>query len=1068
MGCCSFKCYKEETVLTIEERQLDQIEIVISNQNGPNATTKILFQDKETTGIKSSSLSKEQIYQNDLEQQQDQTKNKEGNNSEMIKKTINGTMKLTPEMLVRKQCITEKFLSHYEIIKKLGQGGFGEVYLVKHLSTKNLRAAKVILRKTINCEETLLEETEILKTLDHPNIVKVLEIFADFKYYYIITEYCKGGELLDRIKTITNYSERIAAKYMKQVFSAIMYCHNKNIVHRDLKPENILFDSKDPEANLKVIDFGASEKMVNESNLTKKVGTPYYVAPEVISEPEYDKKVDVWSCGVILYILMIGRPPFRGQNDIETLRLAKLGKFNTNHERWNRLSNQVKDLIIKMIVVDPKQRINIEEAFQHDWIQNNQNNGIQDYNIIKTLSQFTAQNKLRAAIIQFISVQLVNKEESVKLSQTFKSLDINGDGTLSKEELLKGILTADIDHFQAETMMQMNLVKLILLNFYRLLLYFNKKQLLIIYKMLSKCLILMEMVQLVKMNQKIFLEEQKLIIKHGKIFQINLILIKMELLKNKNLLNFWKIFNYEYHLIFLYLFLILLFFMQPNFEECHEKKLKKYRQKFETMLYGYQTERKSFFNNYIDKEPKTCNQSPNQTKMEKNQFSLSICNPQTQRSSIRCSVNKNQQVNRRIVQKQTQQVISTNKSLNYEFSFPKWISERSDFQKWKSHSDFDINLKIVSICKMETFKRDQAQKQIVALYLQKLSLFKLMPLVLLQELAGRLTYKQIRSESDLTLCKIGEIGNCMYIIFQGTVKVIIKDICVKEFHDNEHLGRQALETDAPRNATLICTQNSHILILSRWDYQQCLNNLFKIERPKWINFINSIHFFRNFSSQKIQRLCEDLKGKFMSAKDCLYKIGDQIDNFYIVKSGVLVKKVVVNLEKSNRWPVKTKVWLQNTVATRQEITIKYESQSLLGYYEIVTQETLGLKYRTEEINAFEDCFLLFIPRIKFQDIFDLDDQKQFQELFLKLYPTTFDQLIKMVKEQDQKKKLEFKTIKDALIEGLQNADQIKLQKKTKKYKEILLNAKNRLKQYQQTKGIIQTEIRQKVMNSIYE
>ncbi|CAD8068194.1 unnamed protein product [Paramecium sonneborni] len=455
MGCCTFKLYKEEAVLTIEDRQLDQIDIEINNNNAQNVTTKILFQDKQTTGIKSSSLSKEQIYQKDQEQDQEQTKNKQENNSDMARKTISGKMKLTPEMLVRKQCITEKFLSHYEIVKKLGQGGFGEVYLVKHLSTENLRAVKVILRKTINCEEKLLEETEILKTLDHPNIVKVLEIFADFKYYYIVTEYCQGGELLDRIKTMTNYNERLAAKYMKQVFSAIIYCHHKNIVHRDLKPENILFDSKDPDANLKVIDFGASEKMVNESYLTKKVGTPYYVAPEVISEPGYDQKVDVWSCGVILYILMIGRPPFKGQNDIETLKLAKQGKFNTSHERWNRSSDQVKDLITKMIVVDPKLRINMEEAFNHIWIQNtenNENNEVQDYNIIKTLSQFSAQNKLRAAIIQFISVQLVNKEESIKLSQTFKSLDINGDGTLSREELLKGILTADIDHFQAETM----------------------------------------------------------------------------------------------------------------------------------------------------------------------------------------------------------------------------------------------------------------------------------------------------------------------------------------------------------------------------------------------------------------------------------------------------------------------------------------------------------------------------------------------------------------------------------------------------------------------------------------
>ncbi|CAD8148972.1 unnamed protein product [Paramecium octaurelia] len=452
MGCCTFKLYKEEAVLTVEDRQLDEIDAGVSHQIAGNITTQMQFHDKESNAIKSSSLSKEQFYQKHQEQQQDQPKNKEGNKSDMGRKSISGTMKLTPEMLVRKQCITEKFLSHYEIVKKLGQGGFGEVYLVKHLSTENLRAAKVILRKTISCEEKLLEETEILKTLDHPNIVKVLEIFADFKYYYIVTEYCKGGELLERIKTISKYNERQVAKYMKQVFSAIMYCHHKNIVHRDLKPENILFDSIDPDANLKVIDFGASEKMINQSCLTKKVGTPYYVAPEVISEPGYDLKVDVWSCGVILYILMIGRPPFKGSNDIETLRLAKQGKWNTNNDRWIKLSDQVKDLISKMIVVDPKKRINMEEAFNHVWIQDNQNKEIEDFNIIQTLSHFSAQNKLRAAIIQFISVQLVNKEESTKLFQTFKSLDTNGDGVLSREELLKGILVADIDHFQAENM----------------------------------------------------------------------------------------------------------------------------------------------------------------------------------------------------------------------------------------------------------------------------------------------------------------------------------------------------------------------------------------------------------------------------------------------------------------------------------------------------------------------------------------------------------------------------------------------------------------------------------------
>ncbi|CAD8095563.1 unnamed protein product [Paramecium primaurelia] len=453
MGCCACKLYNDDKAIMNPQNEIDEVQEGLEFENQQlNANSKIIIHDKETSFIKSHSLSKEQGYSKDLEQQQVQTKHKEGDTVDFVKKTISGTMKLTPEMLVRKQCITEKFLAHYEIVKKIGQGGFGEVYLVKHLSTEHLRAAKVVLRKTINCEEKLLEETEILKTLDHPNIVKVLEIFADFKYYYIVTEYCQGGELLERIKTITNYNENLAAKYMRQVFSAIQYCHQKNIVHRDLKPENILFDSRDPDANLKVIDFGASEKMIDSSNLTKKIGTPYYVAPEVLSDQGYDEKVDIWSCGVILYILLIGRPPFKGSSDIETLRLARQGKLNTNSERWLRTNQQARDLIMKMIVVDPKNRISMQEAFNHPWIQNIQQNEIEDINLIKNLSQFTAQNKLRAAIIQFISVQLVNKEESTKLFQTFKTLDQNGDGVLTKDELMKGMLSADIDHLKAEIM----------------------------------------------------------------------------------------------------------------------------------------------------------------------------------------------------------------------------------------------------------------------------------------------------------------------------------------------------------------------------------------------------------------------------------------------------------------------------------------------------------------------------------------------------------------------------------------------------------------------------------------
>ncbi|KAM3133795.1 hypothetical protein pb186bvf_014058 [Paramecium bursaria] len=446
MGCCVGSLVMEEAhgsrpiespSICIDAAMIDQI--VIEKEQLRQQT----IQDQEPRQI----ISKEKQYTSDLSSHQTKVKR------------IGGSMKISQDMLVRKYCITEKFLSHYEIIKKLGQGGFGEVYLVKQLSTGIQRAAKIIMRKTISDEEKLLEETEILKHLDHPNIVRVLEIFADFKYYYIVTEYCQGGELLDRIKTITNFNEKQTAIYMKQIFSAVLYCHRRQIVHRDLKPENILFDSKAPNANLKLIDFGASEKMIENQSLTRKIGTPYYVAPEVLG-CQYDEKVDVWSCGVILFILLSGRPPFRGKNDLDTMRLAKKGELVFPQDKWQNISAQAKDLISLMLIVDQNQRISIEDAFNHSWIQNQNNIDIVcDTQLLISLQKFQSENKLRSAIQQFISVQIVEVKE--EWLQIFKQYDTDGDGALSKEELLKGLtLTQQDDEFKANLIVEQVLQEL--------------------------------------------------------------------------------------------------------------------------------------------------------------------------------------------------------------------------------------------------------------------------------------------------------------------------------------------------------------------------------------------------------------------------------------------------------------------------------------------------------------------------------------------------------------------------------------------------------------------------------
>lgn len=168
-------------------------------------------------------------------------------------------------------------------------------------------------------------EIDILKNLTHPNILRLFEVFEDKKNIYLVTEYCQGGELFDEIINRGKFEEKDAANIIKQVLSAISYCHNQNVCHRDLKPENILIDDKDRNT-IKLIDFGTSQVFGGDEKMQLVLGTAYYIAPEVL-EGNYDEKCDIWSIGVILYILLSGTPPFPGANDEEIMAKVKKGKL---------------------------------------------------------------------------------------------------------------------------------------------------------------------------------------------------------------------------------------------------------------------------------------------------------------------------------------------------------------------------------------------------------------------------------------------------------------------------------------------------------------------------------------------------------------------------------------------------------------------------------------------------------------------------------------------------------------------------------------------------------------------
>ncbi|OMJ75164.1 hypothetical protein SteCoe_25747 [Stentor coeruleus] len=280
-----------------------------------------------------------------------------------------------------------------------------------------------------------------LRRTDHPNIVRLYEFYEDEDSFHLVLEYVTGGELFDYIIKTKNLSESIAMNFMKQILSAVAYCHKSHIAHRDLKPENLLLDKEGPDAALKIIDFGTSAIFDPKKQMTHKYGTAYYIAPEVISK-NYNEKCDIWSCGVILYILLSGRPPFYGKNDKEILRNVTEGHYSMQGAEWTRISSEAKSLISRMLQFNPNDRITAVQALNHPWIQGPSESSMANVDLVSLshLQNFHAELKLQYAILSFIAFQMVSKEEAKRLSEVFSKIDKNNDGKLSHDELLEAYM----------------------------------------------------------------------------------------------------------------------------------------------------------------------------------------------------------------------------------------------------------------------------------------------------------------------------------------------------------------------------------------------------------------------------------------------------------------------------------------------------------------------------------------------------------------------------------------------------------------------------------------------------
>ncbi|KAF4668452.1 hypothetical protein FOL46_001949 [Perkinsus olseni] len=335
----------------------------------------------------------------------------------------------------------------YQVEKKtLGQGTYGSVSKAVNKSTKVVRAIKTISRSHLKNVARFRQEIAIMKMLDHPNIVKLFETFEDAKNIYLVLELCTGGELFDRIIDQGYFTESGAASLMKQIISAVYYCHKNNIVHRDLKPENFLFLNKTKDSPLKIIDFGLASKFGEDARLKTKAGTPYYVSPQVL-RGEYNESCDLWSCGVIMYILLCGYPPFHGDTDAEILARVKAGKYSFPDEDWKNVSTDAKDLIRKLLTFDQAQRWTAEQALNHRWIKNLARTADGDANehrnVVSGLRNFRAQNKMKKVALTVIAQQLAESDIE-RLKKTFQALDENGDGTLTVQEIKEGMRSLDV------------------------------------------------------------------------------------------------------------------------------------------------------------------------------------------------------------------------------------------------------------------------------------------------------------------------------------------------------------------------------------------------------------------------------------------------------------------------------------------------------------------------------------------------------------------------------------------------------------------------------------------------
>ena len=349
----------------------------------------------------------------------------------------------------------------YKFKDLLGGGHFGTVrsafrrfekaphklFAIKSISKKNL--------SEINLND-LIKEVDIISSLDHPNIIKFYETYNDQFYFHIVMELCRGKDLLSRISK-NKMDENIICFIIMKILHAISYCHSKGISHRDLKPENIIFETPEIDSDIKLIDFGLSKKFKSNEKLHTLLGTPYYVAPEVLTK-EYNEKCDLWSVGIITYLLIVGDVPFRGKNNNDIFNKIIKENINFNSIKWKNFSNEAKNFVKLLLQKDYNKRPSAQEALNHNWFisifTKIHKSILIEPNIFIALKNYKPCNILKKLVYKYI-INSMGHSELKKYKTALFAFDIRHNGYVDLSELNKvfELLKIDISEEQIKKLM---------------------------------------------------------------------------------------------------------------------------------------------------------------------------------------------------------------------------------------------------------------------------------------------------------------------------------------------------------------------------------------------------------------------------------------------------------------------------------------------------------------------------------------------------------------------------------------------------------------------------------------